>query len=49
VVAHQLSTIKGSDRILLLNESRLVAVGTHPSLLETNDYYRSLVASQQMK
>jgi ABC-type multidrug transport system fused ATPase/permease subunit len=49
VVAHQLSTIKGSDRILLLNESRLVAVGTHPSLLETNDYYRSLVASQQTK
>jgi ABC-type multidrug transport system fused ATPase/permease subunit len=49
VVAHQLSTIKGSDRILLLNESRLVAVGTHPSLLETNDYYRSLVASRQMK
>jgi ABC-type multidrug transport system fused ATPase/permease subunit len=49
VVAHQLSTIKGSDRILLLNESRLVAVGTHASLLETNDYYRSLVASQQTK
>ena len=49
VVAHQLSTIKGSDRILLLNESRLVAVGTHPSLMETNDYYRSLVASQQTK
>ena len=49
VVAHQLSTIKGSDRILLLNESRLVAIGTHPSLLETNDYYRSLVASQQTK
>ena len=49
VVAHQLSTIKGSDRILLLNESRLVAIGTHPSLLETNDYYRSVVASQQTK
>lgn len=49
VVAHQLSTIKGSDRILLLNESHLVAIGTHQSLLETNDYYRSLVASQQTK
>jgi subfamily B ATP-binding cassette protein MsbA len=49
VVAHQLSTIKGSDRILLLNESRLVAIGTHPSLLETNDYYRSVVACQQTK
>jgi subfamily B ATP-binding cassette protein MsbA len=49
VVAHQLSTIKGSDRIFLLNESRLVAIGTHPSLLETNDYYRSVVACQQTK
>ena len=47
VVAHRLSTIKDSDRILLLNETRLVAVGTHESLLEGSDYYRSLVASQQ--
>lgn len=48
VAAHRLSTIKDSDRILLLNENRLVAVGTHKSLLETNDYYRSVVAYQQM-
>jgi ABC-type multidrug transport system fused ATPase/permease subunit len=47
VVAHRFSTIKDSDRILLLNENRLVAVGTHRSLLETNSYYRSLVSYQQ--
>ena len=47
VVAHRLSTIEDSDRILLLNECRLVAVGTHQSLLETNDYYRSLYGNQQ--
>jgi ABC-type multidrug transport system fused ATPase/permease subunit len=47
VVAHRLSTIQGSDRILLLNENRLVAIGTHQSLLESNDYYCSLVAYQQ--
>jgi ABC-type bacteriocin/lantibiotic exporter with double-glycine peptidase domain len=49
VAAHRLSTIKDSDRILLLNENRLVAVGTHRSLMETDDYYRSVVAFQQMK
>jgi ABC-type multidrug transport system fused ATPase/permease subunit len=49
VVAHRLSTIKDSDRIFLLNENRLVAVGAHPSLIETNDYYRSLVAYQQSR
>ena len=48
VVAYRLSTIMDSDRILLLNESCLVAIGTHQSLMETNDYYRSVVAYQQM-
>jgi len=47
VVAHRFSTIKDSDRILLLNENRLVAIGTHQSLLQSNDYYRSLVFYQQ--
>ncbi len=48
VVAHRLSTIEDSDRILLLNDCRLVAVGTHQSLLETNDYYRSLYGDQRV-
>jgi ABC-type multidrug transport system fused ATPase/permease subunit len=48
VVAHRLSTIQDSDFILLLNENRLVAVGSHRSLLENNDYYRSLVSCQQV-
>jgi len=48
VAAHRFSTIKDSDSILLLNENRLIAVGTHQSLLETNEYYRSLVAFQQI-
>jgi len=47
IVAHRVSTIKNSDHILLLNENRLVAIGKHESLLETNDYYRSLVRYQQ--
>jgi ABC-type bacteriocin/lantibiotic exporter with double-glycine peptidase domain len=49
VVAHRLSTIKISDRILLLNENRLVAMGTHQSLWESNEYYRSLVAYRQVQ
>ena len=47
VVASRLPTIKDSDRILLLNENRLVATGKHEELIKTNKYYRSLVASQQ--
>ena len=48
VVAHRFSTIRDSDRIFLLNESRLIAVGTHASLMAENEYYRSLVDYQQM-
>ena len=43
VVSNRLSSMVDSDRILLLDATRLVATGTHESLLETNDYYRSLV------
>jgi len=48
VVAHRLSTIRNSDRIFLLNESRLVAAGTHQSLMKANEYYRAIVDYQQM-
>ena len=47
VVTSRLPAVVDSDRVLLLNENRLVAIGTHQSLLETNDYYRSLVSTQQ--
>jgi len=46
VASNRLSTIEDSDYILVLNENRLVATGTHQSLLETNDYYHSLVTHQ---
>ncbi len=48
VVAHRLSTIQDADRILLLNEKRLIAMGTHQELQASNAYYRSLVANQQL-
>jgi len=48
IVAHRLSTIKNSGRILLLNDKKLVAMGTHKELLEKNDYYRSMIESQKV-
>jgi ABC-type multidrug transport system fused ATPase/permease subunit len=47
VVTHRPSTIRHSDRVLLLSDSHLAAVGTHESLLQSSDYYRSMVAYQQ--
>jgi ABC-type multidrug transport system fused ATPase/permease subunit len=48
IVAHRFSTVVGVDRILVLNENRLVAEGTHGELLGTSDYYRALVSSQSI-
>jgi len=43
VASHRPSIIKDADRIFLLDKTRIVAVGTHQSLLKSNDYYRSLM------
>ncbi len=48
LIAHRLTTVKNVNRILVLNEKRLVAIGSHHELMETSDYYRSLVANQQV-
>jgi ATP-binding cassette subfamily B multidrug efflux pump len=35
-----------ADRILLLDDGRLVANGSHEQLLETSELYRTIVESQ---
>lgn len=46
VVTHRLSTVQECDRILLLDQSRILTIGTHRSLLQSNDYYQSLLAGE---
>lgn len=46
VASHRQSTIRQADRILLLNEDGIAKIGTHESLLESSDYYRSMVHHQ---
>jgi len=48
IVAHRLSTIQDSDSILVLNENRLVATGTHESLMADSEFYQELVEKQQI-
>jgi ATP-binding cassette subfamily B protein len=45
IVAHRPSTVALADRVALLKEGRIAAVGTHAELLATNDHYRYVVAS----
>ena len=45
VVAHRPSTVALADRVALLEEGRISAVGTHTELLATNSHYRFVIAS----
>lgn len=42
VVAHRLSTIEKADKIVVMQHGRIVASGTHQTLLEQSSYYLSL-------
>lgn len=44
VIAHRLSTVRAADRILVLEAGRIVAEGTHETLLESSALYRELAA-----
>jgi ATP-binding cassette, subfamily B, multidrug efflux pump len=46
IVAQRVSTILHADRIVVLDGGRVVGVGAHAELMETNETYREIVLSQ---
>lgn len=46
IVAQRVSTIRTADRIIVLDQGRVVGAGTHAELMDTNDTYREIVLSQ---
>ena len=45
IVAHRPSTVALADRVALLENGRITAVGTHTELLAANQHYRYVIAS----
>jgi len=49
IIAQKISSVVNADRILVLDEGRLVGVGTHHELLETSAVYREIFETQKGK
>jgi len=46
VIAHRLATVQNADRIAVIDQGRLVAIGTHRQLIASNPLYARLAALQ---
>ncbi|PCN48399.1 ABC transporter [Curtobacterium sp. 'Ferrero'] len=45
IVAHRPSTVTLADRVALMENGRITAVGTHSELMATNEHYRYVISS----
>jgi ATP-binding cassette subfamily B multidrug efflux pump len=49
IIAQKISSVVQADNILVLDEGRLVAQGTHKELLKTSDVYKEIYETQKAK
>ncbi|MDX1677216.1 MAG: lipid ABC transporter permease/ATP-binding protein, partial [Arsukibacterium sp.] len=46
VIAHRLSTIEQADKIIVMEQGRIIEQGTHTELLDSNGTYAQLYKMQ---
>ena len=47
IIAQRIASVRDADKIIVLDEGRVAAVGTHEELLASSDIYREVYESQQ--
>ncbi len=47
IIAQRVTSVQDADRIIVLNDGKIDAVGTHEELLSSNQIYREVYESQQ--
>ena len=47
IIAQRISSVRNADKIIVLDDGRISAVGRHEELLESSDIYREVYESQQ--
>ena len=47
IIAQRIGSVQDADKIIVMNDGRIDAVGTHEELLESNKIYREVYYSQQ--
>ena len=49
VIAHRLSTVRGADRLAVVEGERIAELGSHRELMEKNGLYAALVRAQEIE